>query len=29
LYGYQSQSLETVTGWLNQKIAQGWPVRGA
>lgn len=29
LYDYAPRSLETVTAWLDQKTAQGWPVRGA
>jgi len=29
LYDYEPRSLETVTAWLDQKISQCWPVRGA
>jgi phosphinothricin acetyltransferase len=29
LYDYEPRSLETVTAWLDQKIRQCWPVRGA
>jgi phosphinothricin acetyltransferase len=29
LYDYEPRSLETVTAWLDQKISQGWPLRGA